>query len=341
MSGGAPAGVPPFLTAITLATGGWSARAIGAAVRLGIPELLERGPRDVEALAAAAGAVPDHLYRLLRALAREGVFEEGPLRTFGPTAVTRALLPGAPGSVRDTVLWVSSPWVSRLWEKLEDAVRGEASALTGLFGARDVYQYLAEHPEDAAVFHGAMEELARLGGDLVAAAFDFARFGAIVDVGGGTGEQLAAILRRCPASRGVLFDAPEVAERARANLARLGVADRCEVASGDLRESVPRGGDAYVLKNILHDLNDERAAALLARCREAARPGGAVLVLQSVVPELAGPYLQFVDLQILLCGAGGKERTQAEYNRLFSAAGLRLTEAVATPVGETVLVGAV
>lgn len=339
MSTDRSAELPPFLTALDIGTSGWRSRALGVAVRLGIPELIEGGPRDVQDLAAAAGAVPEPLYRVLRALARDGVFVEGPLGTFAPTPASRALLPDAPGSVRNMVLWMSAPWMVGLWDELERAVRTGESALRARTGADDIYQYLAGHPEDAAVFHAAMEELARLTSDVVAAAFDFSRFGTIVDVAGGTGEQIAAILRRHPGCRGILFDAAAVAERARQNLARHGVAGRCEVQPGDLREAVPRGADAYLLKNIVHDLSDDRAAALLARCREAMRPGGAVLVVQSVVPELEGPYLLFLDLQLLLSGAGGKERTRAEFAQLFAAAGLRLAEVVPTPAGDSVLVG--
>jgi predicted O-methyltransferase YrrM len=331
---------PAFLALLEISSAAWRPRAIAACLRLGIPDLLEAGPRPVAELAATAGAREDNLHRLLRALARDGLFEEKPPRTFGLTRLSRPLLSAAPDSVRNILLWLSSPWLSRLWDKLEDAVRTDESAFRALHGT-GLYEYLTAHPEDGAVFHGAMTEYARLNSDVLASFLDFSRFGTVVDLGGGTGEQIAAILARYPGLRGINFDAVEVEAQARETLARRGVAGRCEVRSGDLRGELPRGEGAYLLKNILHDLSDADSTALLARCRAAMRPGGAVIVVQNVVPETEGPYLQFLDLQLLLTGAGGKERTRAEFERLFSAAGLRLTQVVDTPAFMSLLVGEV
>lgn len=332
--------IPPYVALLEIATTGWRARAVRALLRIGVPALLEHGPRPVGELARAAGAHEHHLYRLMRALSRDGLLVEAPPRTFALTDTSRLLLPHVPGSVRNFILWVTSPWMTKLWDKLEDAVLSDRSAFRTVFDA-DIYQYLKDHPEEGAIFHGAMTEMARLDSDLLASMGDFSRFETVVDLGGGTGEQIAAILAMNPAVRGINFDAPEVEAEARATFSRRGVADRCEVRSGDLRETLPEGASCYLLKNIVHDLGDDDAVRLLGRCRAAMKPGGAVIVVQNVVPEGEGPYLQFLDLQLLLSGAGGKERTRAEFEALFSSAGLHLTQVIDTPAMLSLLVGEV
>jgi O-methyltransferase domain len=338
MSNEIPQGPPPFLALMEIATGMWRPRAVATVVELGIPDLLEHGPRSISELAAEAGAREDKLYRLLRALARDGLFEERPPRTFALTAASRPLLSNAPDSLRNMILWLGSPWMSRLWDRLYDAVCSDRSVFRDLYGT-DIYPYLQAHPAEAAIFHGAMVELTRLDGDLVAAACDLSRFETIIDVGGGAAQQMAAILARYPSLRGVVFDVAELAPMAAETITRHALADRCTFQAGDMRDSVPQGGDAYVLKNMLHDLCDDDAVKLLTRCRAALRSGGAVIVVQSIVPESEGPYLQFLDLQLLLSGAGGKERTRAEFAQLFAAAGLRLAQVIDTPAMLSLLIG--
>jgi hypothetical protein len=188
----------------------------------------------------------------------------------------------------------------------------------------DVWAYRAAHPEEGAVFDRAMTANSRRQGDAVLAAYDFGRFGTVVDVGGGQGAFLGAILARHPAAGGVVFDQPHVVAGAGAVLRAAGVADRCRVMGGDFFEAVPDGGDAYVLKNILHDWEDEAATAILRTCRRAMRPGRTLLLVDRVVgPPNEGGAAKFVDL-LMRVSAGGRERTREEWGDLLAAAGFQL-----------------
>jgi hypothetical protein len=329
---------PSHVALLQILANRWLPEAIGTVVRLGVPDQLEAGPRPVAEIARAVGADEHALYRVMRALARERIFEERPDRVFALTSLSRPLLRSAPNSVRNVVGMLGSPWRRTLWGHLDDAVRTGSEVFTKIFG-RDFWIYLVEHPEDGAEFHAAMAELSRDEGPAVAAAYDFSRFDTLVDLGGGQGEFLGSILHRYPTLRGLLYDWKEALERAPATLARYGVAERCDCVSGNLFESVPQGKDAYLLKLILHGENDEAASTILTRCRDAMKPNGKIFVVENVVPENGGPYLPFVDLQMLLASHGGRERTRAEYEALFAGAGLKLEEVIGTPGPMSLLVG--
>jgi hypothetical protein len=329
---------PPHVALLQIVASRWLPEAITTIVRLGVPEQLEAGPRPVGEIADALGANEDALYRVMRALARERILEERSGRVFALTSLSRPLLRSAPHSVRNVVGMLGSQWRRTLWGHLDDAVRTGNEVFTKIFG-KDFWIYLVEHPADGAEFHAAMAELSRDEGPAVAAAYDFSRFETLVDLGGGQGEFLAAILRQYPRLRGLLYDWKEALERAPATLARYGVAERCECVSGNLFESVPDGKDAYLLKLILHGENDETARTVLTRCRDAMKANGKVFVVESIVPEDDGPYLQFLDLHMLLGSHGGRERKRAEYEALFTGAGLKLEEVVGTPGPMSLMVG--
>jgi SAM-dependent methyltransferase len=193
-----------------------------------------------------------------------------------------------------------------------------------------VWEYRARRGEEAAVFDAAMRSLSHGIGEAVAAAYDFGRCRLIVDVGGGRGGLIACLLRTYDAARGILFDLPHVTAHADDALRAAGVASRCEVIAGSFFDGVPAGGDAYVLKAVLHDWDDEPASRILRACRHAMRPGGRVLVIERLIaPPNEGPEAKFSDLNMLVA-PGGKERTSEEFARLFVRAGLRLAEVVAT-----------
>lgn len=314
-----------------LITGFRFSQAIYVAARLSIPDLLAEGPRDIDDLAEAAGAHPGALFRLLRFLTGVGLFAEVAPRRFALTPLGGLLRSDIPGSGRPmTVLLMNDPhW--RAWGNLLHSVRTGETAFDHTHGM-PLFDYLAEHPDDAAVFNAGMSSMAARSGPDIAKIYDFTGIERLVDVGGGHGQLLASILAANPAMQGVLFDRPEVVAGARATFEAAGVAGRCELVSGDFFEAVPEGADAYILQLIIHDWDDARAVAILRNCRRAMAEGGRVLVADArVAPDYreALPVLQ-ADLEMMV-ETGGRERNDDEYRALFEAAGFTLTRVI--PVG--------
>ena len=251
--------LPPPAVLYQLATGHYVSHAIYAAAKLGIADLLGTGPQRCDDLAKATGTHAPALRRVLRLLASAGVFAETEDGRFELTPVGSCLQSG-PGSFRPVALLFTSPGVRAAWGDLLHSVRTGEPALNHVFGMGS-FEYFAQHPEEAAVFDEAMGAFTAMVAIAVAAAYDFSRFGTIIDVGGGEGALLAGILRANPALRGVVFDMPRVAEGANETIAAAGLGDRCEFVGGDFFEAVPGGGDAYILKHVIHDWDDERAPA--------------------------------------------------------------------------------
>lgn len=286
-------------------------QAIHVAAVLGLAEELADGSRAVDDLAKATATHAGALLRLLRALAAVEVLREEPDGTFGLTDLGEALR-GPAGSLA-AFHGRPSHWAA--WGQLLHSVRTGENAFRAVNGV-DVWEYRAQHPEEAAIFDAAMTGFSLRVNAAVAASHDFGRYGVIVDVGGGHGALLAGILAHHPGLRGVLFDQPAVVAGADA--------DRFEVVGGSFFDSVPEGGDAYLLKSVLHDWEDEPAIEILRTCRRAARAGTALLVIER---QFALPATKLSDLNMLV-GPGGRERTVAEYAALLAAAGYQL-------IGET------
>jgi ubiquinone/menaquinone biosynthesis C-methylase UbiE len=199
--------------------------------------------------------------------------------------------------------------------------------------------YWAEHPEARAIFDVAMRSTAVQVLDAVVRAYDFSPFHTVIDVGGGYGAMLSAILNITPRLRGVLFDRPEVAEGATRHLAAAGVLDRCEVVGGDMFAAIPSGGDVYVFSRVIHDRDDARATVALRNCRRVIDPHGTLLVVEEVIPPGDAPgYGKLSDLNMLV-GPGGQERTEAEYRALYTAAGFELTRIMPTQSRMSIIVG--
>lgn len=312
-----------------------SFHALWAAAELGLADLLGDGRRGSEELAKATGAHPPSLYRLLRALATVGAVREHDGRTFSLTPLGATLRSG-PGSLRGAVRFYGHPFRMHAWEEFLYSVRTGERAFDRAYGAPP-FDWLKDHPEAAEVFNAAMSSItARLVQDLVSS-YDFSSIGALVDVGGGHGTLLASILKANPSMRGVLFDLPEVVVGARDTLSADGVADRCTVVGGSFFDSVPSGGDAYIMKSIIHDWDDNASVAILRNCRAAMSPGGRVLLVERIVPGPDEPdYSKLLDLEMLVI-PGGKERTGDEYAALLARAGLKLTRVVAIGPGPSVI----
>jgi SAM-dependent methyltransferase len=324
---------------LRLVRAGRVSQSIGVAARLGVADELAGGPRRADEVAAAVGAHPGALRRLLRLLADFEVFAELEGGRFALTPMGELLRSDGDGSMRGLAMLLESPFLRDAWTHLIDAVRTGEPAFDRAH-RRHLFDYLREHPEDAAVFDQAMIGASR---QLIAAildVYDFGRFRTVVDVGGGNGALLAMILAANPNARGILYELPDVAARARALLAEAGVAERCEVVGGDFFEAVPRGGDAYVLTQVVHDWDDQAASRILRNCRAAMSGNARLLLGEAVLPDGAEPSLaKLVDLEMLVIG--GRERTVAEYRDLLEHAGLRMIRVVPSSGPHSVVEAAV
>ena len=308
-----------------LVNGYRAAQAIHVAAVLGIADQLAEGPRTADELADAVGANPDSLYRLLRALASVGVVEELDGRRFALADLGQGLRSDTPGSLAGWAVYVGRPPFWDSWGALLHSVRTGENAFRHLHG-ESVWDYRAARPEEQAVFDRAMAAITGAANRSVLDAYDFGRFATVVDVGGGNGTLLAGVLERHDGVQGVLFDQPQVAAAANEVLAPY--AGRYRILGGNFFESVPAGGDAYVLKAIIHDWEDPEAIAILRACREAMAPEATVLLVErDLGPPNAAPEAKFSDLNMLV-NPGGRERTYDEFGRLFEQAGLRLIGSV-------------
>jgi O-methyltransferase/methyltransferase family protein len=307
-------------------------RAIAVVVGLGIPDLLASGPRTIDDLAQATETHASALYRVLRLLAGMDLFEETAPRQFRLTPLGHGLRSDVPGSMGSTALMHldSARW--RSWDDLLYSVRTGEIAFPRVHGV-EIFDYMREHPDAAEVFQQAMTANTARSGAAITQVYDFSSVERIVDVGGGHGLFLARILQAYPALHGVLFDQPEVVKGASKILTAAGVADRCALVGGDFFAEVPQGGDIYLLRQIIHDWDDERAMLILANCRRAMAPSGNVLVIEAAISDdyqQSAPVLQ-LDLEMLV-NYGGRQRTEDEYRALFTAAGLKLGKII--PLGD-------
>jgi hypothetical protein len=310
-------------------------QALYAAAVLGIADRLGDEVRSSDDLAAAVRADPRALYRLLRALASAGVLTEHPDQRFSLTAVGACLRSDSATPLAGWAAFMGQPSTWQAWGNLLHTVRTGENAFVHTHG-QIPWAYRNDHPESGAVFDRAMTDVTRTVTAAVLEAYDFARFATVIDVGGGRGAFLAGLLRRYPQSRALLFDQPHVVAEAPALLAQAGVADRCQAVGGDFFAAVPNGGDAYVLKAVIHDWDDEQAVAILQTCRRAMTSPARLLLIEW---DLGGANERLVaklsDLNMMV-ELGGQERTADEYSNLLRAAGFRLTAATPTRSGHCV-----
>ena len=311
---------PPPQQMMELITGYWRSQAVGVAARLAIADRLGGGPKTVATLAAETATNEAALFRLLRGLASFGVFEETVPRTFGLTPLAETLRSNVPGSMRDFAMAETAPGHWLPWGNLDEAVRTGERATPAALGC-EIFEWYGTHPVEGAAFSGAMGNLSALAAQEVGRVLPLPEKATVVDVGGAHGTLLAGVLNANPAARGVLTDLPHVIADAPRALAAMGIAGRAEAVAGDFFQAVPEG-DVYLLKQVLHDWSDEQCVTILRNCARAMKPGGKVAVVEMVVPEDGTPSLaQIMDLNMLVM-LPGRERTEAEFNALFQAAGL-------------------
>ncbi len=326
---------PPQVALLQMMTGYWVSQSVYIAAKLGIADVLQAGPKHYEELAAVAQVHAPSLYRVLRALASVGVFSERADGFFELTPTAALLQTTAPHSMRALAIMYYEEHYRAWGDMLQSVVTG-GMAFDRVFGM-SYFPYLAQHPESNEIFNQAMTGWSAQLDRAVLAAYDFSPFGTVVDVGGGYGRLLAAILSAYPHMHGILFDQPHVVVGAGVLLQGAGVNERCTTVGGDFFVEVPRGGDAYILAQIVHDWDDGRSLTILKNCRRALGPAGKLLLVELVIaPGNASDLGKFLDLHMLAL-LGGKERTAAEYRALLAEAGFTLTTIVPTQAGTSVV----
>ncbi len=318
-------------------TGYWMSQAVYAAAKFGIADLLDDGPKSVDALAAASSTNEDALYRLLRALASVGLFCESGPREFSLTPLAEPLRSGVDGSIRPLALMTGDEQF-RAWGEIVYSIQTGKKAFDKVHG-KPIFEYLGDNPDKAQIFDDAMTGIHGRETSAIVDAYDFSGIEVLADIGGGNGSNLVEILQAYPEMKGILFDLPHVVERARERVEAGGVADRCELVGGDFFESVPVGADAYFMRHIIHDWDDEKSRTILANCHAVMPSDGKLLVVESVIPPGNEPFgAKFLDLVMLLI-PGGKGRTESEYRVLFGEAGFELSQIVGTRTELSVVEG--
>lgn len=316
---------------LQLSTSYIASMCLNVAAKLGIADLLAKGPRHVSELAAASQTQEDRLYRMLRVLSSVGVFNEIAPRTFALTPAAETLRSDAQDSTLPMALWMADPFHYRIYAEMMYSVTTGEIAFDHLYG-KPIFKYMPEDPAEAEVFNNAMTCLSNMMVPEVLEAYDFSGIERLMDVGCGHGALLRAILKRYPMMHGVLYDLEPVIEGARNAAATNGLAERCEHLSGDFFQSVPDGADAIMMKHIIHDWDDDKATLILRNCRQAlqGKSNAKILLVESVLTPGNEPHFgKFIDLEMFMM-VGGRERTEEEFRKLFSAAGFRLTRVIPT-----------
>ncbi len=305
---------------------------------LGILDRLAAGPMSAAQLADAVGAQEAPLYRVLRAAAAVGVLEERPGHVFASTELGDGLRSDADGSLAGWAAFVGRPYHQASWARLIDGVRTGKNPFELEFGT-DIWSYRRQHPEETTIFNRAMNSLSGTASDAIVSAYDFSRYRLVVDVGAGSGDMLIAICRRNPAVRGVLFDQPHVVADSKRYVDDAGMTDRIELVGGSFLEGAPAGGDAYVVKAVLHNWQDDDARRILASCHTAMGTASAdLLVIERLVPgPNEGAEIKLMDLNMFV-GPSAYERSQEEWMRLLDSAGFRMRRIV--PVGNLTVIEA-
>lgn len=320
-----------------LIAGYCTTQVVYVAAKLGIADLLHEGPRTAADLAAATGTHAPSLYRLLRAAASLGVFQETAPQTFELTPLAEQLRSDIPTSQRALAIMSGEEHFAS-WGELLYSVQTGKIAFDKIYGM-PFFEFLSKNEEKAKVFDAAMVGVHGRESEAMVNVYDFSRFGVLADVGGGNGSLLTIVLKKHPTLKGLLYDLPGVVQRASGALAAAGLADRCQVVGGNFFESIPSGADAYLMRHIIHDWDDEKAITILKNTHRAMRDDGVLLVIEGViVPGNDPDFGKLLDLTMLTI-PGGKERTEEEFRSLFAAAGFELTRIIPTTAGVSVLEG--
>jgi len=320
---------PPAAFLTELAFGMKMTQALYVAAKLGIADLLASEPRSISQLAAATSSSERSLYRVLRSLAAVGIFRETDPRVFELTPYADALRSDTPNSFRNGAIFMGEEWLWKVMGQMLYSVKTGKPAWAHVHGS-EAFAYLAENPDHFEIFNRAMTDMSVAAAPSIVEAYDFSEFATIVDIAGGHGYLLAQILKATPNLRGLLFDVEPVITGAKALLEREGVSERAELIAGNFFESVPAVADAYIMKHIIHDWDDEQSIKILRNITAAMPARAKLLIVEMVVPEGNEPHMsKLMDLSMLVL-PGGVERTEAEYHALLAEAGLRLDRIIPT-----------
>jgi hypothetical protein len=297
-------------------------KGVSAVASHGVPDALKDGPLYYVDLAAQTGTDQRALHRVMRMLSSIGMFAEPEPGKYANTPASELLRADVPGSMRDVAIMVASDSHWLPWGRLEDTLKSGNSGSQHAFGT-DIFTWLQieDNREQWEIFNAAMSSFSIDVGHAAAEAYDFKQFRHIIDIGGGHGLFLKALLESSPDAQGTLFDLPQVVEGAEANLLN----GRIERAGGSFFDGVPAGGDCYTLKHIIHDWGDEHCRTILGHIANAMQPDGKVLIIETIMPEAHGPHpAKFMDVNMLAMTEGGCERTEREFKALLESARLRL-----------------
>ena len=328
--------VPPHVQLIQMGTAAWISMIVHGAAKIGLADHLGSGAKTAEQLSGPTGTHTHSLHRFMRTLAGLGLLTEGPTRHFALTPLGEALKRDAPGAAWATVLTFGGKhfWsvMSEFPYCLQTGETGQQKA-TGM----PLFQYLAQHPDEASLFSETM--VGFHGGEppAIAAAYDFSAIGTLVDVGGATGNLLTTILASYPQLRGMLFDLPHVERDAQALIASRGMTGRISVIPGSFFERIPEGGDAYLMSHVIHDWNEDQCLTILGNCRKVMPPRGRLLIVESVLPPGDTMHEGKLLDMVMLLAPGGEERNEEEYRALLARAGFRLSRVVPTSSAVSVI----
>jgi len=320
--------MPPEAFILQIGFGALMTQALYVAAKLGVADLLVEKPLSISELAEKTETHERALYRVLRSLAGIGIFQELESKTFGLTPIAELLRSDAPNTMRNTAIFMGESWHWSVWGDMIYSVKTGKPAW-GHVLSEDVFDYFNQNPEAGEIFNNTMTDMSKGTAPAIVEGYDFSGINTLADIAGGHGYLLAQVLKANPNVSGILFDVPAVIEGADTLLQGEGVRERIEKVSGNFFESVP-SADAYMMKHIIHDWDDERSVTILKNIHSAMNGDGKVLIIETVVPKGNVPdYSKLLDLEMLV-SPGGVERTEEEYSELLAQAGFRLTQIIPT-----------
>ncbi|MGI6454981.1 MAG: methyltransferase [bacterium] len=303
---------------------------IYCAATLGIADLIDSTAKSVEDLAQATDTHTPSLYRIMRTLAGMGIFTETTPGSFAHTPLSESLRKDSPGSLHGMALMMGTEWHSRSWENLMYSVRTGKTAFDYTYG-EPFFDYMQKNQDAGKIFYGAMTSISHYQAEMISSTYDFSSFHTVADIGAGHGFLLLSVLQKYPQLQGILYDLPPVAEIASSGIEAQGLSDRCQAIGGDFLESVPAGADLYMMKYIIHDWDNERAARILQNCRQMMPENGKLLIIDVVLPQGNTPHPgKYVDIEMLVMTEGGRERTETEFYDLLEQTGFRLNRVIPT-----------
>ncbi|WP_338868080.1 methyltransferase [Spirosoma sp. SC4-14] len=322
--------LPPPVQMLHLIAGFWSSQIIYVIARLGIADVFREGPQTAETVALQTNTHGPSIYRLLRAATSIGLFVGNQNKTFTITGLGKTLMTDSPGSHRDFAIAELGQEHYQGWGNLAYSIQTGTVAFQALSG-QNVWDYYKDHPNDGQRFIMAMSNLSNSFNPAITHSYDFSQFDTVVDVGGAGGTLLCGILRDNPATKGVVFDLPHVVDHATTYIQEQGLSDRCRILPGDFFDRIPTDGDAYLLKFIIHDWNDEQAVNILKNCYQAMPDHARLLLIESVIPNSNEPnFGKLLDINMLVM-TGGMERDADQYGQLLTKAGFHIRQIIPTP----------